>query len=126
MLVYPPPPLPSLGGGGGVSKGSKIIGNKTNPMNIQSNLNVKYHINVHCTDSMHFISIRKVQIENFRKRGNKPQHVSIVMWPSPKICIFWFLVQRHLQQYIWLRRYYTILKIRPNPYMQSVIYLDYW
>jgi hypothetical protein len=69
MLVYPPPPLPSLVGGGGVSKGSKIIGNKTDPMNIQSNSNVKYHINVHCTDSMHYISIRKVADRKFQKKG---------------------------------------------------------
>ena len=43
MLVYPPPPppIPLQGGGGGVSEGSKIIGNKTNSMNIQSNLNIK-------------------------------------------------------------------------------------
>jgi hypothetical protein len=66
----PPPPAPPITGRRWRSKeGSKIISNKTNPMNIQSNLNVKYHINVHCTDSMHLISIRKVADRKFQKKG---------------------------------------------------------
>ena len=60
-----PPLLPSLGGGGGVMEGSKIISNKTNSMIIQSILNIKYNIHVHCRDSMHFISIRKVANRKF-------------------------------------------------------------
>ena len=62
-------PSQSLGGSGGVREGSKIISNKTNSMNIQSNLNIKYNIHVHCTDSMHLISIRKVADRKFQKKG---------------------------------------------------------
>ena len=73
-------------------------------MNIQSNLNIKYNIHVHCTDSMHLISIKKKMADKkFQKKGNNPQNVSIVTWPSPKMCIFLFLVQGLLQRYIWLR-----------------------
>ena len=69
-LYYYPPPLPSLGGGGGVIEESKIIGNKTNPMNIQYDLNIKYHIICSFfTDSMHLISIRKVADRKFQKKG---------------------------------------------------------
>ena len=68
ILVYLSP-FPSLGGGGRVKDGSKIIRNKTNSMNIQSNLNIKYNIHVHCTDSMHLISIRKVADRKFQKKG---------------------------------------------------------
>jgi hypothetical protein len=57
----------------------KIISNKTNLMNIQSNLNIKYNIHVHCTDSMHLISIKKKMADKkFQKKGNNPQNVSIV------------------------------------------------
>ena len=78
LYWYTYSPLPLLGGGGRVREGSKIISNTTNSMNIQSNLNIKYNIHVHCTDSMHLISIRKVADRKFQKRGNNPQNVSIV------------------------------------------------
>jgi hypothetical protein len=42
LYWYTYSPLPSLGGGGRVREGSKIISNKTNSMNIQSNLNIKF------------------------------------------------------------------------------------
>ena len=57
-----PPPI--TGGHEGVREGSKIISNKTNSMNIQSNLNIKYNIHVHCT-----FSIRKVADRKFQKKG---------------------------------------------------------
>jgi diacylglycerol kinase family enzyme len=60
---------PALGGGGRVREGSKIISNKTNSMNIQSNLNIKYNIHGHCTDNMHLISIRKVADRKLQKKG---------------------------------------------------------
>ena len=44
--------------------GSKIIGNKTNSINIQSYLNTKYNIHVHWTENMHLISLRKVTDRN--------------------------------------------------------------
>ena len=82
-------PLPSLGDGGGVREGSKIISNKTNSMNNQSNLNIKYNIHVHFTGSIHLFL--------YKISGR-----SKISWPSPKIFIFWYLVQRPLQRYIWL------------------------
>ena len=78
LYQYTTPPLPSLGGSGGVSEGSKIISNKTNSMNIQSNLNIKYNIHVHCTDSMHLISIRKVADRKFQKKGEITLKMSVL------------------------------------------------
>lgn len=48
-------------------------------MKIQSNLNIEYNIHVHCTENMHLNFIRRVaDIENFSKRGDNPQNISIV------------------------------------------------
>ena len=53
-------------------------------MNIQSNLNIKYNIHVHCTDSMHLISIRKVTDRKLQKKGKSPskcQHDLALKFP---------------------------------------------